>query len=70
METLVIGDRVRVVADVWDDSREKSWQGWEGIIEDIEHPKSGPYPVFVFFPKARGKYRRYDFLPEELERIV
>lgn len=62
-----VGDKVRVVRSVWDDSRGKDWLGWEGVVKIAK--EEGVYPIFVFFPKARGRYRHYDFSREELEKI-
>lgn len=62
-----IGDKVRVVADVWDDQREKSWIGWEGRVLATDSKVIGPYKIYVTFPRARGKWTTFDFLPEELE---
>lgn len=63
-----VGDHVVVVADVWDDNRNRSWLGWRGIVRALENDSipHDPYQVFVFFPKARGKWRFYDFAPHEL----
>ena len=64
-----VGDRVRVIGDVWDDHREDYWTGWEGVVKSTTPRPGDPYTIFVFFPKSRGKWRCYDFKPEELEVI-
>ena len=65
-----IGDKVRVIEDVWDDHREKNWLSWEGVVlSTISAHPDNPYNIFVYFPKSRGKWRNYDFLEEELEII-
>lgn len=65
-----IGDKVRVIASVWDDHRNKDWFGWDGIVEQIVSEKDpNPYKFFVFFPKSRGKNRHYDFREWELEKL-
>lgn len=64
-----IGDRVRVVADVWDDHRNSSWLGWEGVVKSTSPVDVSGYDVYVFFPKSRGTFRFYDFAPNELEVI-
>ncbi|HEY6019186.1 MAG TPA: hypothetical protein VIY48_04580 [Candidatus Paceibacterota bacterium] len=66
MADLKVGDRVKVLAPVWDDRRCRTWQGWEGIVQAYG-PEGGDYPVYVFFPKSRGEWRTFDFAPEELE---
>jgi hypothetical protein len=63
-----IGDRVIVVQHVWDDHRNKDWFGWSGVVKSVKDEKrpNNPYPIYVFFPMARGKWRSYDFTVDEL----
>lgn len=68
MTDLKVGDRVKILAPVWDDHRCKTWEGWEGVVRELA--PEGDYPVYVFFPKARGKWRTFDFAPEELEILT
>jgi hypothetical protein len=64
-----IGDKVKVIEDVWDDHREKSWIGWEGtVLGTVSHPPD-PYNIFVHFPTSRGKWRSFDFKEDELELV-
>lgn len=69
-----VGDKVRVITEVWDDHREKSWEGWVGVVSTIWTPEfhhdSRRLSYFVEFPKARGKWRNFDFYEEELEVVA
>jgi|HubBroStandDraft_6_1064221.scaffolds.fasta_scaffold487668_2 hypothetical protein len=71
-----VGDKVKVKEDVWDDHRERSWQGWEGIVKEVWengkyawHDREDEKSFFVEFPKARGKWRTFDFFEDELEKL-
>lgn len=76
--TINVGDKVKVIEDVWDDHRDSSWLGWEGVVVEIWTPAVQGYAMyypedkesfFVHFPKARGRCRNFDFHEEELEII-
>lgn len=67
---LKIGDKVRVIKNVWDDGNEFDWKYSIGfIISESIDPFSEDIGWYVEFPSYKGKINTYDFYEDELEKI-